>query len=172
MRMSWPMTRWRSYILWGVIALLLVAALWVLTSSTFTPSASDIRSHPHLKPFLVEASDLTGLYGNFDTDARVFRYVTTATEDEFRQQLEERSLAAGWTELPSVGGVRRFERVRGPKGSVGWYSAEEARVRHDPVTKTVTVGWVQADARQRITSFAETHEAEYAKRDVWPRLTD
>ena len=47
-------------------------------------------------------------------------------------------------------------------------SAEETRISYQQ--GKVVVAWVQADSSKEETSFAETSEAEFADRVVWPKF--
>lgn len=153
-----------------VLAGLLAVAVWVAGSMEYVPTADQIQARDDLRPFVVEPTGITGVYGNMDVDSAVFRYTAGVPEDEFWRRVEEQLRGTRWVAVAPEGEVRRFQRVIPPEGQQVCWWVDEVRVRYRPATRTVVVGWVQADPRQAVAGLAECSEAEFAERTIWPHL--
>jgi hypothetical protein len=146
-------------------------ALDDILSNEYVPTTEQIVARIHLRPFLVNASEIEGIYGNMDVDAVIFRYRTGERDLEaFLARVEEHRQGTQWTPLAPHGEFRRFQRVF-PKGSRMFCSVEEVRLKHAP-DGTVLVGWVQADSSRDVHSLEECSESRFANSVVWPRLEE
>lgn len=141
------------------------------------PSAPLIKKWDALAPFLVKDRTIRGIYRNIDIDSLVFSYETSATDaKDFWISVEANVATTKWSVVKSTPMTRDFERRFGKgDGSLGrpdmaiFSSAELLRVAFVPPQKVV-VGYVQADSLSKSTSFAETHEARWAEKAIWPRF--
>ena len=155
-----------AIVILGFLVVFLIPAL----SMTFVPTPDQINQHTVVTPFQVKPSAVEGVYGNYDISALVFRYTTGAADAKtFFTTLDLQATAAGWTRLPDKAGTTCYERIT-PKGNRVFCGAEEVRVKIDPESKRVDVGWVQGDAFKDVASFSETHESKWAESKVWPKL--
>lgn len=157
------------------VSLLVCAAgvgLFLVLRMDYVPSAEKILAFEHLRPFLVEASDIRGIYGNLDVDSAVFRYTTGVVEEEFWRRIEQQVAGTAWTAIPPDGEIRRFQRVFPPKGQGRFWWVDELRVRYQRSTRKVVVAWVQADPTHGVSGLAECSEADFADRVIWPKLRE
>jgi hypothetical protein len=131
---------------------------------------------PGLVAVSVEADDIRGSYQNLDVDCVVFSYSTRVqSAGAFWQKLTASLQGTSWKEIKPMDAIRRFER-RFPKGKgksertdmAIFSSAEETRVSYKQ--GRAVVAWVQADSSKDEASFAETSEAAFADRVVWPKF--
>jgi hypothetical protein len=144
--------------------------LLTLLTMEYVPTAEKILAGQHLQPFLVDPSDVEGIYGNIDIDSAVFRYRPGVVDvDEFWRRIDRQIEGTAWTKLPADGELRRFQRVF-PKGSKAFCSVEEIRVRYDAVNRRVVVGWVQADSSTDVGRLAACSEADFANHVIWPMV--
>jgi hypothetical protein len=140
------------------------------------PSSSEIQNAPVWSQFLVEADDIRGSYQNLDVDCVVFSYSTgVQSADAFWQKLNSSLKGTSWKEIEPTGSVKRFERRfakgkgKGERTDMAIFSsAEQTRVSYKQ--GRVIVAWVQADSSKDETSFAETSEARFADKVVWPKF--
>lgn len=152
------------------LAGLLALAVWVVGSMEYVPTAEQVQAREDFRPFLVEPSNIEGVYANMDVDSAVFRYTTAADEAAFWRRVEQQVAGTNWVAVAPEGEVRRYQRVIPPVGQqVSWW-VDELRVRYRPANRTVVVGWVQADPRHAVVGLAECSEAEFAERAIWPHL--
>ena len=160
---------------WAEIAVMLVVvatwggiAVWGVRAMHYVPSAEEIQARPDFHPFLVEPSNVEGVYGNMDVDSAVFRYTTAADEDEFWQRIEGQTRGTDWVVIPSDGDVRRYQRVLPPSGQQVCWWVDELRIRYRPSGRVIVVGWVQADPYNAVAGLSECSESEFAERAIWP----
>ena len=133
------------------------------------PTDEELRTWPVLKPFLMSAESLTGVYRNLDVDCAVFHYRSSLPTEQFWRQIEESATAQGWTPLPN--GERKYRTYQRlvPRGSMGFSSAEEARIAY--VAGRVVVGYVQSDQwSENPGPVAQSSEGRFAERQVWPKF--
>jgi uncharacterized lipoprotein len=154
-----------------IICLLLVTSLTGCgLGMERVPDASAIRASKDLLPFLIEAQDIQGIYQNLDVDSALFTYSHRAvSENEFWDQLRHALKETGWKAVDHSGSIRRFEREF-PKGKRAFSSAEQIRIGYQK--NKAIVGYVQADSSKESVSFAETSEAEWAEKVIWPKFTN
>jgi len=132
------------------------------------PTEGDIRSWEALRPFIVQADALTGVYQNLDVDSVVFTYRSKASEAEFWQELGTLAVTEGWAPLPGpTASLRRYSRLRS-QGSLTFSSSEELRVSYS--ASRVVVGYVQSDQDGAPRPVAEASEGRFAAKHVWPRF--
>ena len=154
------------------ISLLVALAFFVMPALIMhcVPTPAQVGQRTDILPLQVLPASVEGVYGNDDIDALVFRYTTGApNEVAFKTQLDKQAAAAGWTSLPNAQGAFRFERIT-PKGNQVFCGAEEVRVKLNPASQRVGVGWVQGDSIEDVASFSDTHESDWAKSNVWPKM--
>ena len=126
------------------------------------PSSREINAY-HLDEFIIDQSDLSGVYVNYDVDSLILTYATSS--DDFWKTLESRLADTEWKQIEQANAFRRYERVLPDLGSLG--SSEELRIAHKSGHDLVVVAWVQADAKG---SFAETQEGDWAEGMIWPKF--
>jgi len=132
------------------------------------PTALEIRANDTLSKFLIDPREVYGDYQNLDVDAVVFSYLHTASsESEFWDKLGTALKGTDWKPVDTSGSTRRFER-QFSKGTKMFSSAEQIRVGYK--RSKVVVGYVQADSSKEQSSFAETDEADWAERVIWPKF--
>jgi len=122
---------------------------------------------------------MRGIYRNSDIDSIVFTYETSVSDAaEFWYSLDANVATTKWNVVKVTADARAYERRYG-KGDASpgrpdmaiFSSAELLRVAFVPPQKVV-VGYVQADASSKTTSFGETHEARWAEKVIWPRFEE
>ena len=118
-------------------------------SDVYVPSAKDLAKHP----FIIDGTDVRGIYANRDVVSEVFSYHTAATEVALLARLRERMRREGYEHLDTVGGAYRFRREKA--GGAGGDS--EVRIRHDISTGTVIVAEVDDMSANR----------DWADQNVW-----
>jgi hypothetical protein len=166
------MASWLGKIVLTLVPLagLLCLGFWIASSMSYVPTAEQVLARKEFRPFLIEPSNVEGVYANADVDSVVFRYTTAADEPEFWRRIEWQIAGSSWVAVAPEGAVRRFQRVIPPVGQqVSWW-VDELRVRYRPADRSVAVGWVQADPRQAVAGLSECSEAGYAERAIWRHL--
>jgi hypothetical protein len=123
--------RWRAFVpvvvKAGILIALFAAALSQMPDDmVYVPDAKALQGHE----FIVEGSEVRGIYGNRDVPSQVFSYHTTVpTDADLIRRLEERILPRGWARASDVDGAHCYRLKR-----------YECRFRLDPVARIVFVG--------------------------------
>ena len=147
-------------------------------SMEHVPSGEVIRGW--IQRFLVSPYQIQGVYRNMDIDSLVFTYTTKLDgEAAFWSGLQEGLQGSRWAEAELRGPVREYRRTyrkgegdaERPDMSI-FTSFEVARVFFEPKSRTVVVGYVQADGSSKDTKFEDTGECKWAEKAIWPRFRD
>ena len=119
--------------------------------------------------FLVEESEVRGIFGDVDVPSWVFEYRTRVQDrDELRRRLVAATGERGWqAAAPTKDGLLRF--VAGPEGRE-MVIISEARVRFDKDSQVVRVAVVSVCTRRGPSTVAETHSGPGIETCVWSRL--
>lgn len=140
-----------------------VCALAVMPScKDGMPSSREVRAYK-LDKFIVDESNLRGVYVNYDVDSLVFTYTTS--QDDFWSTLQSRLADTKWKQIDQTDVIHRYERITPRNGKLG--SSEEIRIAYRPHDRLVVVAWVQADTEE---SFADTSEGHWAQGVIWPKF--
>ncbi len=141
------------------------------------PSEDIIRKWGDNKPVIIEPIKITGVYRNMDIDAVVFKYTTSMNKENFWTSLQSNLQETKWQLISEPSDFRTYER-RFSKGAIPpgspdmaiFSSAELLKVEYRSDKHMVIVGYVQADSSEKDISFAETDEAKWAEKEIWPRF--
>ena len=141
------------------------------------PSEELIRKWDDIQPFIIEPTKITGIYRNMDIDAIVFKYSTVADKAKFWAHLQSNLQETKWKLIAETSESRDYER-RFSKDDQSpdrpdmamFSSAELLKIEYLPGKQMAIVGYVQADSSAKDTSFAETDEAKWAEKQIWPRF--
>ena len=133
----------------------------------YIPEAGQLRANH--STFLIDDSNLQGVYANQDVDSVLFKYMSTAKNEEaFWANLNMNAQAGGWKHVEQQDTFCRYERIIARPGQ--YSSAEDVRVAYNKKTRGVVVVWVQADESDVPKTFADTSESKWAERVIWPKF--
>ena len=155
-----------------VLLIVAVSARCSFSHMEYVPNAEDLRQR--FGAFVVDETDLKGVYGNTDVDSVIFTYSTSFhTESHFWSKLGAKAEANNWRRVENVDRVRRYERFTAGGDKERPYGIEETRIAYDPRRRRVVVASVQADQPDSRSRFPDSGpEATFAQRVVWPRFED
>jgi hypothetical protein len=141
------------------------------------PTEEFIRKWNDAQPFIIEPTQIEGIYRNLDIDAVVFKYLTSTNEDEFWNILDSNIKETEWKLVAETSGSKDYERQfsKGDKSPnrpdmATFSSAEKMRIEYVSNRQMVIVGYVQADSSEKETSYEATDEAKWAQKEIWPRF--
>jgi len=160
------------------IALCITVAILVIFSACsqldmeFVPTPSELRVG--WAEFIIDETNLQGIYGNQDVDSVIFSYTTNiADEKSFWALMNRRLRDHHWIALPVEDKVRRYERIIPRNNKSRYHSAEEVRIAYRAETMTIFVAWVQADAFKLPEHFPTTGpEGRFARKVIWPKFNE
>lgn len=148
--------------------ILMISACDINSGMSYIPTSEGLKKGEYAV-FIVEETNLKGIYGNYDVGSQVFSYKTNISdESSFWTLIDKNSRDRGWKHLSSEAHIRRYERFIPNRG--GYNSIEEVRIACRPETMTITVACVQADESGDISSFEETGESSFARKVIWPKF--
>jgi hypothetical protein len=161
--------RWYSIVAAGLFTVLCGCDL-----HEYVPSAEKLRlpTNPS-KAFIIDESEIWGVYGNTDVDAAIYQFTTKhPDESRFWTKVQE-SAEDQWKLVHEDGHIRHYERIVAATGEQRFHSVEQVRIAYGADTSTITVAWVQADVRRLPRKFPnDGAEGEFAKYVVWPRFAE
>ncbi len=162
-----------SNINWYLSTLLSLVMLIISCSNTFKmdyiPTFVEIKSK--LPEFIVDESQIEGLYGNMDVDSMIFRYTpkfnAQMSKEDILWNIIVKAQTKGWELVERKTSALRFNRF-GPMGK--FFNAEEVHIIIIQKNLRIYVAWVQADSMKSVSRFEDTTEWRFAKNVIWPKL--
>ena len=162
------------------IALCITVAILVIFNACYqldmdyVPTPPQLRESNWYSEFIIDETNLQGIYGNQDVDSVIFTYATNiADETSFWTLLDKIARDHHWKALPVEDNVRRYERIIPRTENIRYHSAEEVRIACRSETMTITVAWVQADELKLPEHFPKTGpEGSFAREVIWPKFNE
>lgn len=138
----------------------------------YVPTPSELREG--WAEFIIDGTNLQGIYGNQDVDSVIFTYKTNiADEKSFWAHFDEVARDNHWNALPIEKEVRRYERIIPRSSRNDFHSVEEVRIACRAATMIITVAWVQADEFKLPEHFPQTGpEGNFARQFIWPKFNE
>ena len=139
-----------------------------------TPSSSDVLAWTDLHPFILNKTNVHGVYQNLDIDSMVFYYEASAYNDaSFWNDIMHSSSSEHWKETGKRGVFRIFERYDGPRGSNRIYSSEQIRIYFDSKRRVAKIAYVQIDGMGKPVLFADNDtQIRFANKKLWPKFME
>ncbi|MEX2138425.1 MAG: hypothetical protein WD894_04145 [Pirellulales bacterium] len=165
---------------WGWLSAAAVAAVFCLSAlalltvyklNVYVPDAEQLlRPGSASRTFIVDHTEVNGVYGNNDVDSVVFTYITELEESAFWKALDWFAKRDGWKLRKSRPSHRRYLRVIPKTGRDVFHSVAEVRVAYWPAHRTVVVAWVRADTSKLPDQLPTGAQGAFAEEIVWPKF--
>ena len=155
-------------------AVLTAIGCWLLVlplqTETYVPSAKVIAGKGALRPFLVDAEELEGVFGGMEISSLVFRYRSGApNQSDWKKRIEAGAREAGWKLKGDADSELIFERLLQTQPTHRRKAtSEECRLFFDRETRRVTGAWILVDNDRRPEAIAKGPGATWAKDTLWP----